>query len=108
LALASYRAISILAGLSICGTIAVETPFLRYLAGTSEWQRVAALFLGFGIIIVGAVTLFWRRARVTPHEACITALNTAYLANAVLCLIVYSDATGTVRSVWKLTAAKAG
>lgn len=101
----SYRAISIVAGLCACGTIAVETPFLLHLAGTSEWQRVVILSLGFGIIMGSAATLLWRGARVTPHRACVTALVTAYLANAALCLVVYSDATGPVHSKlgWLIT-----
>ena len=102
---ATYRVILIVAGLSVCGTIAVETPFLLHLAGTNEWQRVIILALGFGIIIASGATLFWRRGRLTPHRACIVALMTAYLANAALCLVVYSDATGPVksRSGWLIT-----
>jgi len=42
---ATYRVILIVAGLSVCGTIAVETPFLLHLAGTNEWQRVIILGL---------------------------------------------------------------
>lgn len=102
---ASYRAISIIAGLCVCGTIAVETPFLLHLAGTSDWQRAAVLSLGFGIIIASAATLFWRRASLNAYQVCVTAINTAYLANAALCLVVYSDATGPVqsRSGWLVT-----
>jgi hypothetical protein len=33
-----------------------------------------------------------------PARACLVGLSTAYLANAALCLVVYSAATGTVRS----------
>ncbi|HEX4576343.1 MAG TPA: hypothetical protein VH117_03250, partial [Edaphobacter sp.] len=46
---AGRRIIWIAVGLSICGTILVETPFLLHLAGTSEWQRLAVLSLGLGI-----------------------------------------------------------
>lgn len=100
-----YRIISIAASLSVCGTIAVETPFLLHLAGTSAWQRVAVLALGFGIIIASGATLFWRRDRMTLRGICLTALMTAYLANAALCLVVYSDATGGLgsRSGWLIT-----
>ncbi|MBV9297249.1 MAG: hypothetical protein JO145_16890 [Acidobacteriaceae bacterium] len=102
---ASYRIISVVAGLSICGTIAVEAPFLLHLAGTSEWQRVVILALGFGIIMATGATLYWRRGRMTPDRVGIIALITAYLANAALCLVVYSDATGTLksRSGWVIT-----
>ena len=61
----SQRAILVAASLSICGTLAVETPFLLHLAGTSEWQRVVVLALGFGVIIASGAVLFWRRDRLT-------------------------------------------
>ena len=92
-------------GLSTAGTIAVETPFLLHLAGTSDWQRFAVLSLGFGIVIASAVILFLRRRRIPPTRACLAGLNTAYLANAALCLVVYSDAPGSLasRSGWPIT-----
>jgi hypothetical protein len=92
------RAIWSIAGLSAVGTIAVETPFLLHLAGTGEWQRLWVLSAGFGIIIASAAILFLRRNQLSPTQACIANLETAYIANAVLCLIVYSDATGTIAS----------
>lgn len=100
------RLLWIAAGLSIVGTIAVEMPFLFHLAGTSERQRLAVLCLGFGIVIASAALLFLRRD-ISPTRACVVGLNTAYLANATLCLVVYSDATGTVssRSGWLVTMA---
>ena len=42
-------------GLSIGGTILVEVPFLLHLAGTSEWQRLSVLSLGFGIVVASAI-----------------------------------------------------
>jgi hypothetical protein len=89
-------------GLSIIGTILVETPFLLHLAGTSDWQRLAILSLGFGIVIASAVLLLLRRRYMSPTQACLVGLNTAYLANLALCLVVYSEATGTTwsRSGW--------
>ena len=89
-------------GLSIAGTIAVEAPFLLHLAGTSAWQRFMVLSLGFGIVIASSVILYVRRRHIAPTRACIAGLNTAYLANAALCLVVYSDAPGTIgsRSGW--------
>jgi hypothetical protein len=97
---AGRRIIWIAVGLSICGTILVETPFLLHLAGTSEWQRLAVLSLGLGIVIASAALLYLRRRNIFlfPTRACLVGLNTAYLANAVLCLIVYSSATGPFRS----------
>ena len=85
-------------GLSIAGTLAVESPFLLHLAGTSDWQRLAVLSLGFGIVIASAVILFRRRHRISPTRACLAGLITAYLANAALCLVVYSEATGSIWS----------
>lgn len=101
------RLLWIAAGLSILGTISVEMPFLFHLAGTSEWQRLSVLCLGFGIVIGSALLLFLRRRSISPTPACIIALNTAYLANAALCLVVYSDAPGPLssRSGWFVTMA---
>jgi len=89
-------------GLSIAGTISVETPFLLHLAGTSQWQRLLVLSLGFGVIIASVLILFLRRRQISPTRACILGLNTAYLANAALCLVVYAGAPGNIssRSGW--------
>ena len=95
---AGRRVLWIVAGLSACGTIAVETPFLLHLAGTSEWQRLFVLLLGFGILLASGVLLYLRRKRIPPTSACLAALNAAYLANAALCLVVYSDAPGLTSS----------
>ncbi len=99
------RLIWIVVGLSICATISVETPFLLHLAGTSEWQRLAILCLGFGIVIASGAGLFFGRHRISPNRACLVGLNTAYLANAALCLVVYGNAEGSVasRSGWLIT-----
>lgn len=88
--------------LSIGGTISVETPFLLHLAGTSEWQRLSVLSLGFGIVIASGIILFIRRRHIAPTQACLIGLGTAYLANMALCLVVYSEATGNIwsRSGW--------
>jgi hypothetical protein len=88
--------------LSIAGTILVEAPFLLHLAGTSEWQRLSVLSLGFGIVIASAIILSTRHRYIPPTRACIAGLETAYLANAALCLVVYSDAKGSLwsRSGW--------
>jgi|SRR5450631_1586254 len=40
--------------LSVGGTILVQVPFLLHLAGTSDWQRLSVLSLGFGIVIASA------------------------------------------------------
>ncbi len=89
-------------GLSIVGTTLVQVPFLLHLAGTSEWQRLSVLSLGFGIVVASATILFLRRGHVPPTRACLVGLDTAYLANVALCLVVYSEATGTIwsRSGW--------
>lgn len=99
------RLIWIFVGLSICATISVETPFLLHLAGTSEWQRLAILCLGFGIVVASGAGLFFRRSRISPNRACLVGLSTAYLANAALCLVVYSNQKGSFasRSGWLVT-----
>ena len=99
------RLIWTVVGLSICGTISIEVPFLLHRAGTSELQRLSILGAGFGILIASAVLLFRRRRYIDPTRACLVGLNTAYLANAALCLIVYSFATGPLysRSGWLVT-----
>lgn len=99
------RVIWMMVGISISATILVETPFLLHLAGTSEWQRVVILCLGFGIVIASGTGLFLRRRWIPPTRACLVGLSTAYLANAALCLVVYSDAEGSVvsRSGWIIT-----
>jgi hypothetical protein len=96
------RAIWAVVGLSICGTTLVELPFLLHLAGTSDWQRFAVLGLGFGVMIVSGVLLFLRRRRIAPTRACIAGLNTAYLANMALVLVVYAGVPGSFssRSGW--------
>jgi hypothetical protein len=102
---AERRIIWIAVGLSICGTILVEVPFLLHLAGTSEWQRLSVLCLDFGIVIASTALLFLRRRDMFPTRACLVGLSTAFLANAALCLVVYSAAPGTLlsRSGWLVT-----
>ena len=89
---------------SMVGTTLVEVPFLLHLAGTSGWQRLAVLSLGFGIMIASALILLLRRRNISHIQACILGLDTAYLANAALCLVVYSGAAGSLssRSGWAL------
>lgn len=101
----AYRIILTAASLSICGTLAVEAPFLLHLARTSEWQRVVILAIGFGIIVASGAILLSRRGCMPSDRVCAVWLSTAYLANAALCLVVYSDAPGTVwsRSGWLIT-----
>jgi hypothetical protein len=102
---AARRLLWIVAGMSTAGTILVETPFLLHLAGTSEWQRLSVLSLGFGIVIASALILLLRRHRLAPTQACLLALDTAYLANAALCLVVYAGEPGTLwsKSGWLVT-----
>ena len=89
-------------GLSVAGTMAVEAPFLLHLAGTSDWQRFIVLSLGFGIVIASAAILLLRRRHIAPTRACLAGLDTAYLANMALCLVVYAGAPGSFgsRSGW--------
>jgi len=99
---AGRRAIWILVCLSLCGTVLVETPFLLHLVGTSDWQRFAVLGLGFGVMIASGVALIVRRRQIPPTRACIAGLDTAYLANMALILVVYAGAPGSfsTRSGW--------
>jgi hypothetical protein len=96
------RVLWVLAGLSAVGTLLVETPFLLHLAGTRGWPRLSMLSAGLGILVVSAPILATRRRNLAPTRACLLALNTAYLANAALCLIVYAGAPGefATRSGW--------
>jgi len=67
------RLILTAAGLSACGTISVEMPFLLHSAGTSEWQRVSVLSLGLGIVIVNAIIMFVA-ATIFPRPARVLSL----------------------------------
>jgi hypothetical protein len=51
------------------------------------------------------VILLLSRRHISPTRACLAGLNTAYLANAALCLVVYSEAPGSFasRSGWVVT-----
>jgi hypothetical protein len=84
--------------LSIGGTTLVQVPFLLHLAGTSEWQRLSVLSLGFGIVVASGLILLQRRCHLSSTQACLVGLDAAYLANAALCLVVYSGAAGNLRS----------
>jgi hypothetical protein len=92
-------------GFSVAGTMAVEAPFLLHLAGTSDWQRFIVLGLGFGIVVASTAILFLRRRHISPTRACLAGLDTAYLANMALCLVVYAGAPGSFgsRSAWFVT-----
>jgi hypothetical protein len=92
------RVIWSVAILCICGTFAAEVPFLLQRAGTSEAQRLAVLFLGYGVPIVTAVLVLKYRAKISPTRACLIGVNAAYLANAGLCLPVYGQVPGTLGS----------
>jgi hypothetical protein len=92
------RVIWIFTVICVCGTFAVEIPFLLYRAGTSEPQRLAVLFLGYGIPIVTAVLLSKGKAKISPTQACLLGLNAAYLANAGLCMPVYGQVAGALSS----------
>lgn len=93
-------------GLSVCATTLVQIPFLLHLAGTSEWQRLVVLSVGFGIVLASALALFLRWRRLAPTQRCLVGLNAAYISNTALCLVVYSEAKGSTwsRSGWLLSA----
>jgi hypothetical protein len=102
------RLIWTVVALSICGTISVEVPFLLRLgnlARMSESRWLSVLCPTFGIIIASGALLFLRRRNILPTSACLVGLNTAYLANAALCLVVYGPMPGTAgsKSGWIVT-----
>jgi hypothetical protein len=89
-------------GASIVGTMLVESPFMLHLAGTRGWPRLSMLSAGFGVMVASGVILYVRRRYISATRACLAGLDTAYLANAALCLVVYAGAPGSVasRSGW--------
>ena len=98
---AGRRLIWTAVALSICGTISVTVPFLLRLgnlAHTNEWRRLAILGPTLGILIVSGAILFLTRRSILPTRAALVGLNSAYLANAALCLVVYGPMPGTVPS----------
>ena len=98
---AGRRAIWTVVALSICGTILVTLPFLLRLgnlARMNEWRRLSVLCPTLGIVITSGALLFLRRRDILPTRACLVGLNTAYLANAALCLVVYGPMPGAARS----------
>jgi hypothetical protein len=98
---AGRRVIWIVVALSICGTIAVTLPFLLRLgnlAHMNEWRRLAILGPTYGIVIASGALLFLSRRSMLPTRAAYVGLNTAYLANAALCLVVYGPMPGTIAS----------
>ena len=73
-------------------------PFLLHRAGTSEAQRLAVLFLGYGVPIATVVLFLKHRAKISPTRACLIGLSAAYLANAGVCLPVYGQVPGALIS----------
>lgn len=95
------RLIWILVVLSICGTLLVTWPFLfrlGNLARMKQWRWLSILGPTYGILIASGALLFLTRRRIVPNRASLVGLNTAYLANAAFCLVVYAPMPGTARS----------
>ncbi len=94
----------VVAGLSAVGTLLVETPFMLHLAGTKGWPSFSMLTAGLGIVVMSAAILAARRRNLPPIRGCLAALNTAYLANVTLCLVVYAGVPGefATRSGWSV------
>lgn len=95
------RLIWTVVALSVCGTISVTVPFLLRLgnlAQMNEWRRLSILGPTFGILIASGALLFLTRRSILPTRAALVGLNTAYLANAALCLVIYGPMPGTVPS----------
>ena len=91
--------------ISLSGTMLVLVPFLFHLAGTSDWQRLEVSGLVLGITLASAIIVLMQRTRSSMLRTSLIGLHTAYLANAGLCLVVYSGAEGDFqsRSGWFLT-----
>jgi hypothetical protein len=85
-------------GVCVVGTLLVELPFLLHLAGTSEWQPLIVLSVGLGTVIASGAFLFICYRGLSATSVCLVALNTAYLGDAALCLIVYSPGIGHIPS----------
>ncbi|HKN34402.1 MAG TPA: hypothetical protein VJX16_14285 [Terriglobales bacterium] len=95
------RLIWIVVALSIFGTLLVTMPFLLRLgnlARMNEWRRLSILGPTFGILVASGALLFLTRRDILPTRASLAGLNTAYLANAALCLVLYAPMAGTARS----------
>jgi hypothetical protein len=106
---AGRRLIWIVVALLICGTVAITVPFLLRLGNLrhmNEPRRLSILCPTLGIIIASGLVLFFKRREIPPTRACLIGLNTAYLANAALCLVVFAPMPGAVRSklCWIVTA----
>jgi hypothetical protein len=57
-----------------------------------------AIPMGLGTVIASGALLFVCYRGMSATRACLGALNTAYLGNAALCLIVYSPGIGHIRA----------
>jgi hypothetical protein len=98
---AGRRLIWIVVALSICGTISVTVPFLLRLgnlAHMNEWRRLSILGPTFSVLIASGALLLRSRRSILPTRAALVGLNTAYLANAALSLVVYGQMPGTLPS----------
>jgi len=95
------RLIWVMVAISICGTILVTVPFLLRLGNLAhmhEWRRFSILGPTLGIMIASGALLLLNRRSIPPTRAALVGLNTAYLANAALCLVVYGPMPGALRS----------
>lgn len=101
LALFGRRLIWIIVVLSICGTLLVTAPCLLRLGifgRMNAWRWLSIIVPTFGILIAGGALLFLTRHRILPNHASLVGLNTAYLAHAAFCLVIYAPMPGTARS----------
>jgi hypothetical protein len=81
-------------GCSVGCTILVHVPFLLRFAGETRWQRLALPSLIFGIAALSAIGALLLRRQISPTRACIVGLDTAYLGNSLLSLIMYMRPSG--------------
>lgn len=94
----SFWPLLVLASISGIGTALVEAPFVALRAGTSGLQRFEVIVLWLGILAAGISVLLARRRWIGSGDAALMGMITAYLANLAICLIVYSEARGSVWS----------
>ena len=83
-------------GLSACGTILVEIPFLLRLGNLrhmSEWRQLTIVVPPIAVLIACAAVLATQRRNMLPTSACLLGLKCVYLANAALVLVIYGPYT---------------
>jgi hypothetical protein len=95
---AELRLIWSAVGISACGTVLVEVPFLTHRAS----EHLTIIAVGLGILTVCSAFLFRIRRFLSPCRVCAIGVGGAYLANAALCLVIYASSPGP-KAGWLVT-----